>query len=184
MPMLLGMAGCTEEYTPGEALNAEVKNAIEPDDEPYVYLLSDAPEKLETWESLGATFERRTGTPVSVVSAKPEEYSVTLQAEMIGERTPTIFLLTGTDDAAAWDDYTLPLRGTAVGEHLRYSSRYLFLDGKTVGVPDGNNGNFFAINAQTNEAAIDASLRFLSWVLSSPEGRSAFPEKRLGAIYR
>lgn len=181
----LAFTGCAEEEAPVleakvASLPAEVERA---EVAPVRLMLTEVSGETDAWQALAETFLRRTGLAVTITTAPEESYSVSLQEEMARESMPTIFLLSGTNDADAWDDYTETLSLTALSDHVRYSSEYLYLAGKTAGLPDGN-GYYFALNQRATDADLDASTRFLSWVIGTPEGRAKLPGRGLTKLYR
>lgn len=182
---LVSGCGSEEPEEIREPLDAVIEvNTVEPE-EPYILFLNSDPGKDGQWQRLGAIWERRTGIPVTIESVEEADYSIALQEQMAGKNMPVIFLLPDTDTAYAWDHYTEDLSETGLSELLKYSALYLYYQGKAAGVPDSaqSDRRYFAINARAPEAAKDAAEAFLTWVVGTVEGQSAFQEERLYDCY-
>ena len=78
-----------------------------------VYWLNMKPEADEALQGLAAAYTEETGVPVKVVTAASGSYSDTMTAEMAKSEPPTLFNVGNMSALNDWDDYCLPLDGTA-----------------------------------------------------------------------
>lgn len=181
--------GCGEaETTPEEPVAEAAAEAASTEESasPYVYYLHTDADCQSIWERMGETFSRRTGIPVTIEYVDAEDYDIRLQQVMAKREMPTAFMVTDLQAAYAWDDYTAELSETALGKKLRYPSEYFFYCGKAAGFPDraAKERRYVALNAQSEEPALDATEKFFSWIFSSAEGRRSFPNRGYADCYR
>ena len=134
--MVLGLAACasktepaqTEEPAATETTPAAEETTEEPaetTEEPAtteatgsVYYLNFKPEADAAWQELAATYTAQTGVPVKVVTAASGKYSETLTAEMSKDSAPTLFQCGNMAGLETWQDYCLPLDGTAIMDQM------------------------------------------------------------------
>ena len=151
----------------------------------YVYYLHTDSDCQSIWERMAGIFSRRTGIPVTVEYVDADEYDIRLQQVMAEQEMPTAFLLPDTRTAYVWDDYTVELSGTELGEKVRYPSEYFYYCGKAAGVPEraAPDRTYIALNGIADQGSVDATEKFFTWIFCSAEGRMAFPNRGLSDCY-
>jgi len=187
--LVMLLSGCAREIKTAETEAPEVPMTEVPAEEngsAYIYYLHTDREDRATLERLGETFSRRSGIPVTIEYVDEKDYAIRLQQVMAGREMPTAFFLQDADAAYAWDDYTSDISQTYLGSKVRYPSEYFYYLGKAAGVPDrvSADRNFVALNAQADEASMDATEKFFSWIFCSAEGRTSFPNRGYADCYR
>ena len=96
-----------------------------------VYFLNFKPEADQAWQDLAKTYTEKTGVPVKVVTAASGKYSETLTAEMSKDSAPTLFQCGNMAGLETWQDYCLPLDGTAFLNEMTTEDFNLKKDGTT-----------------------------------------------------
>lgn len=118
-----------------QATTTEAPNTTEGNNEPAatgsVYYLNFKPEADAAWQELAATYTAQTGVPVKVVTAASGKYSETLTAEMSKDSAPTLFQCGNLAGLETWQDYCLPLDGTAFLNEMTTEDFNLKKDGVT-----------------------------------------------------
>ena len=99
-----------------------------------VYYLNFKPEADAQWQELAKLYTKKTGVPVTVLTAASGQYEPTLKAEMAKKDAPTLFQVNGPVGLAGWKDYCYDLSGSGVVGQLT-SEDFALKDGKqTLGV--------------------------------------------------
>ena len=137
--LFAGCAGDSEtpstEGADTQATTTEAPNTTEGNNEPAatgsVYYLNFKPEADAAWQELAATYTAQTGVPVKVVTAASGQYSDTLTAEMSKDSAPTLFQCGNLAGLETWQDYCLPLDGTAFLNEMTTEDFNLKKDGVT-----------------------------------------------------
>ncbi|MGM9523679.1 MAG: ABC transporter substrate-binding protein [Faecousia sp.] len=118
-----------------QATTTDAPNTTEGNNEPAatgsVYYLNFKPEADAAWQELAATYTAQTGVPVKVVTAASGKYSETLTAEMSKDSAPTLFQCGNLAGLETWQDYCLPLDGTAFLNEMTTEDFNLKKDGVT-----------------------------------------------------
>ncbi len=100
-----------------------------------VYFLNFKPESADAYEEIVKAYEKETGVSVRVVTAASGTYEQTLKSEIAKKNAPVIFQINGPVGYAAWKDYCLDLKDSAIYKHLTDKSLAI-KDGEGVyGVP-------------------------------------------------
>ena len=94
-----------------------------------VYYLNFKPEQARQWETVAQLYTRRTGVPVTVLTAASGTYEDTLRSEMEKAEPPTLFQINGPTGLKTWRDWCLDLRSTALMENLQ-SEEFALYDGE------------------------------------------------------
>ena len=94
-----------------------------------VYYLNFKPEQARQWEDAARLYTRRTGVPVTVLTAASGTYEDTLRSEMEKAEPPTLFQINGPAGLKTWRDWCLDLRSTALIENLK-SDDFALFDGE------------------------------------------------------
>jgi raffinose/stachyose/melibiose transport system substrate-binding protein len=93
-----------------------------------VYFLNFKPESASAYEEISKAYEKETGVSVRVVTAASGTYEQTLKSEIAKKDAPVIFQINGPVGYAAWKDYCLDLKDSAIYKHL---------SDKTLAIKDG-----------------------------------------------
>lgn len=83
-----------------------------------VYFLNFKPESADAYEEIVKVYEKETGASVRVVTAASGTYEQTLKSEIAKKNAPVIFQINGPVGYAAWKDYCLDLKDSAIYKHL------------------------------------------------------------------
>ena len=100
------------------------------------YLASGA-EAAEKYRQAADEYEKETGIKIAVESAEENDYGQTLAEKMKTDGAPVIFLLSGQNDLALWEDYCADLSDSQLYESLIDEDFALTADGAVYGIPCG-----------------------------------------------
>jgi raffinose/stachyose/melibiose transport system substrate-binding protein len=116
----LGMSAC------GSAARASLPRKRNLQTVPHIYYL--VPDRLApnassvlsaaVIEGLAHTYQKQTGTQVSVSVVPQQKYEATLNRELTRPAPPTIFQISDRRDEAKWADYVASLENSALAGHL------------------------------------------------------------------
>lgn len=96
-----------------------------------VYYLNFKPEADEQWQELAKLYTKKTGVPVTVLTAASGEYETTLKSEMAKDKFPTLFQVNGPVGLQAWKDYCYDLKDADITKQLS-SDDFKLMDGDKV----------------------------------------------------
>jgi len=131
-----------------------------------VYMLNFKPETDGQWQDLAAAYTKKTGVPVTVVTAASGTYDTTLTSEMSKSEAPTIFNIGNSAAAQTWDDYTMDLKDSALYKHLTDKSLVVDYNGKTAAVANCYECYGIIYNKTILQAYCD---KYKDAVIKSPE---------------
>ena len=132
-----------------------------------VYFLNFKPESASAYEEIVKAYEKETGVSVRVVTAASGTYEQTLKSEIAKKNAPVIFQINGPVGYAAWKDYCLDLKDSAIYEHLSDKSLAIKEGEGVYGIPyvvegygiiynDEITDKYFALNNRgTSYASMD-----------------------------
>ena len=100
------------------------------------YLASGA-EAAEKYRRAAAEYEKEAGIKIAVESAEENAYGKTLAEKMKTDGAPVIFLMSGQNDLALWEDYCADLSDSQLYESLIDEDFALTADGAVYGIPCG-----------------------------------------------
>ena len=95
-------------------------------DEPSVYWLNFKPESDEALKELAAMYTKKTGVPVTIVTAASGKYNETLTAEMDKDNAPTMFVVGNQAAVDTWGEFCYNLSGTDIAKELSTDAYQLF----------------------------------------------------------
>lgn len=100
-----------------------------------VYFLNFKPESAEAYNEIAAAYKNETGRSLRVVTAASGTYEQTLKSEIGKTDAPVIFQINGPIGYAAWKDYCLDLKDTALYKHLSDKSMAITDKDGVYGIP-------------------------------------------------
>ena len=100
-----------------------------------VYFLNFKPESASAYEEIVKAYKKETGVSVRVVTAASGTYEQTLKSEIAKKNAPVIFQINGPVGYAAWKDYCLDLKDTAIYKHLSDKSLAIKEGDGVYGIP-------------------------------------------------
>ena len=137
-----------------------------------VTYLNPVPEADAAWTQLAQTFRKETGISVSIVTVSPENYDEALLSYMASLAPVSLYHLDTDELLDSYQDYLFNLSGTGVEEALADDSfSYRDQRGKLLAV-GFREGSRWAVNGKASRADVEATVAFLTWVMTSPEGKT------------
>ena len=136
-----------------------------------VTYLNPVPEADAAWTELALNYRKETGVSVSIISAPQDRYDESLLAYM-ASLSPVSMYHVNTDKLLDdYQDFLFNLSGTGVEAALADDS-FSVRDhrDKLLAVGFGENCRI-AVNGKAAKADVEATVAFLAWVMSSPEGK-------------
>ncbi len=138
LTMVLGMAaqfaGCKDSDEDKIKIGADGKIEGADGSKGSVYYLNFKPEQNDQWKALAEEYTKKTGIPVTVVTAASGTYEETLTAEIAKEEAPTLFQVNGPVGLSSWKDYCLDLTNSQILGELTSNSYALKEGDATYGV--------------------------------------------------
>ena len=107
--VILLLTGCGEKE--------EVQEKQEPK-KGSVYFLNNKIETQDIYEEIANAYEEKTGVKVTVRSVSENSYQETLEAEMAGTDTPSLFMIQGIGNFARWEDSCDDISDSVLCEYL------------------------------------------------------------------
>ena len=142
-----------------------------------VTYLNPVPEADAAWTELAQTFQKETGISVSIISVEPERYEEVL-LDYMASFSPVSLYHVDTDKALDdYLDYLFNLSGTGVESALADDS-FSFRDSRDKLLAVGfREGSRWAVNGKVSRVDVEATVAFLTWVVTSPEGKAMLKEQ-------
>ena len=135
-----------------------------------VSYLNPFPEADGAWTELAQTYRKQTGVTVNIISVDPENYSEALLTYMASLAPVSLYHVDTDELADNYLDYLFNLSGTGVEKALE-NDEFSIRDsrGKLLAV-GFREGSRWAVNSKVSRDDIEATVAFLEWVMTSPEG--------------